>query len=424
MYVNLKTKDIMPLICKLRIYKYQSSSKDEKFIWTQKEFSKGICSLKTYYSIEKGLSNPKEEIVNKFLKKIDAEFKYISELDDLLINYSHEILHNINFFRIKEAERYFLKMIKLLEPLNDFFYYRELLFIVRTAYNYYVHSKFMTASEYIYFINIYSVFNSDIDELGKDIAFKYLHTTIVSLDNYYEQVSQLKLENSRNILNQLNYFVFCTYFNNDKVLLKSFDKIEEELIKSKNYIRCVDLYTLYLNALMVFSYSAIEKEFESVLQKADTFLSKIKNDIKIAQFYLNIGLIYINFNMYEKASNYLVKGVELKTIYQKYSFILCYFSAQKSNTVANIDWNNIITFIDSDCFYSKKIEAAYNFFIQMIMQTKAKELQDFLINEVVRFINSDDKTFINIFKYELMLLTRQTRKYSDLHKFYTMIDKS
>lgn len=423
MYVELKSKDLMPLICSLRKYKLHSSRNEEKNKWIQKEFVKGICSRKTFYSIEKGLILAKEKTVDSFLEKLNEEFIYVPELDSIITECSTQIVQNIDFFYIDKAEKYMTKMLTLLKPYDKYLYYKELLFIVKTVYNYYIKSEFMTDKEYMYFKHIYFVFNEDIEELGKDIIFKYLHTVIKSKERYYHQVIQLELDKCKSTANKINQLLFNSFFNDNKLLLETFNDIEVEFMQKKNYIRCIDLYALYLNALMLFSYESIKDEFQLIMERANELIKKVKNEIKIAQFYLNFGLILIRLDLYVESKNHLLQCIRIKSIYQKYAFILYYYCTQKTNTVKDENWDEIISNIDEDIHYSDKMDTAFCFFKKLMNEEAKTDLQQYLIHNVLKYIKKDDRTFIKIFQYELMLLIQETRKYVDLHKFCAHINE-
>lgn len=310
MYMNIKTKEIMPLICSLRKYRFECCDKVERTKWTQKEFVKGVCSRKTYYSIEKGLVVPKEHIVDSFLKKLDEKFLYVPELDDCIEKYARKILRDIDFYHMQHVKKNIKKLIQVLTPYKDYIYYKELLFIIRSLEKFYVESTFMNEQEFHFFCNIYNCFNKEIEELGKDIIFKYLHTIIETEETYRKQVLQLQLEQSHSITNRMNLYLFHSFFDSDKLLLETYKDLEKELLRKKNYIRCLDLHTLYLNALNVFAYDAVQEEFEEVYQKAKKITHKIKNEQKIAQFYLNTGLLYVSLDKYEEANQCILKCLQ------------------------------------------------------------------------------------------------------------------
>lgn len=414
MYVDMKTKDLMPLISKIRVIKAKKEGKQK---WSQKAFCKGICSLKAYYTFEKCHMVPKEHMIQLFLDKLNDKFLYDESIDQQIYDSSYNLVKEIEYFQENKMKDCFARFIQLLSQYKDYIYYRELLFVLNVAYKYYIQKTIMTKDEYIYFSLVYNVFNEHIEELGKDMIFKYLHTVKKDTLSYEKSIENLHLENCYSVINQLNQIIYYEYMNKNKEFLHTFHVLEKNLLKAKNYIRCIDAYTLYLNTLLVYAYGIVEHEFQQTLEKLLHLIKYVNNDIKIAQFYINMGLLYIRLDMYEDAQYYVYHCIKYATIYQKYAFVVYVYCLQRLDRDDQVNLQKMIKQIDEDIVYSKKIETAFTFMRMYIEDNDKKLTQKYFIQHLLTYIQPDDEVFIKIFRYELMQLAKQTRIYADLYTF-------
>lgn len=226
MYVDMKTKDLMPLISKIRLHKAKKEGKQK---WSQKTFCEGICSLKAYYTFEKGHIVPKEHMIHLFLDRLNAKYMYDELVDKQIYEISSSLVKEIDYFRENKMKYCFDRLIQLTSQYKDYFYYKELLFVLNVAYKYYIQKTMMTNDEYIYFSLLYDVFNEHIEELGKDIIFKYLHSVKKDTLSYEKSIEKLYLQNSYSVTNQLNQIIYYEYMNKNKEFLHTFHILEKKI---------------------------------------------------------------------------------------------------------------------------------------------------------------------------------------------------
>lgn len=425
MYIDMEKKDIALLICKLREYYYKSSNKEDKNQWSRKEFTKNICSLKTYYLIEREMIIPKEQVINKLLQKLNVKFIYIKDIEDAINYYSSNILHDIEFYEIEQLEKHSKSLLKLIYPYKTYLYYKEIYFIIETTCNFYVNRKLMTQEEYDYLKHIYRVLNNVLKEIGKDLLFKYQYIINNTSKQYISEINKLQLEDTHNVVNKLNLLTFYASMNNFEKTLEEFPTLKANLFSTGNYIRCLELYILYLNSLLIFTYEAIESKFLDVLQKAEKLVKKINSNMKADQFYLNLGIIFTRLGKYEEALKYLSKCDCPQFLYQEYTFILFYYCAQRLEIEHEYDWTKSICMGNENTLYSKKIGVFYMFMKNKALHyTSYKDLQLYLMKNAIIYINKSDILFLDLFQYELYLLMKETHVYSDFHKFYGIVQNN
>lgn len=421
MYVDVKSKDISFLICKLRIYYYKTSKKKNKGQWTQQNFSKGICSVKTYYKIEKGKSRPKENILDLFLIKLGMKFRYVKELDNELSICLRKIIDGINFFDLAMIDSYATRLLQNLKSYQNLIYYKEVFFIINVMHNYYINSIYLNKEDYVYISYIYMVLGKEVADIGKDVLFKYLYIIRSPQNDYLEHIKWLHLERSTCTCNIINNFIFQVYVKDNKKLLLSFYHLEKLLLKKKNYVRCMDLNLLYLNSLLVFSYESIKDEFEKCIKKCNLLINKIGYEIKKAQFHINSGMLYMKLDKYEEALIQFTNCLNYKTVFQKFAFIFVCFISQQTGNISLCNFKKKLEYIDFNITYSPLINMMFDFFVYYIKGWSYKLLQEYLISNILVNINNNDEIFIRIFKYELILCAEKTRKYSDMKLILTKL---
>ncbi|MCR0568763.1 hypothetical protein MKC54_08320 [[Clostridium] innocuum] len=382
--------------------------------FTLKKFCEGICSINTLKNIEAGGLSRSEDVYIELLDKLDLKFGEFPVIDKEIDKLIESIFKDIEFFHIQSLAHECKRGIRLLENVKEYVYYNEIYCILKDLYEYY-HSDILIDDERIFVYK--NLLNNEVfvwGDIFKVLLFAKLKTESISdIDNYYNLINSLDLLHTN--LNCVKLSLLHYYFVSGDYL-KMNDMISElELIfiKTKNYVRLIDVYN---HAIIILSYISN--------QSLDYYIDKIKKiiderdipDIKVFELYSNIASYFHHRKNYEEAYKYYR---EMLNIYDgNYIPHLLYYADCQNRIYGKVNMPSVEKEVFSG--FPVELKVMYKYF------TLGEDVPDFVKqNYIMKRIlpKLKNEVHVEIFRFELSKLVNRTGNYKLLHDYESYINK-
>lgn len=412
--MNIK-KDRLYVVGRLiGIYREERRGKSQNN-FTQKSFSKDICSINTLKRIESGEVARDEYVYKALLDKFHLKLGYYEEVDSYMDLLMKTLYDAIEFYRLDEILKTCEKALKVLQEIKDYIYYNELYALFHATYQYYKEDIEVDDETMEHFNKVYLIMDKIFESLYKRMIFtKAQIYAINNIQYYYELINELNFANSDNASEKipiLHYYYISKQYLKMKKLIET---LEKHFIKYKNYTRLVDVYVCSL-----LLHSNIEKEkVKEYILKAEQIIDNCNiPEIKQREFYSNVAIAFYGMNDYYSALEYFEKVNSSERnhddIYLPFLIYMahCQKVLGKHVELPRISDKNLKK-------YSKDLQLMYNYFLFKDIPLFAK--QNIILKEIAPSLT--DKEFINIFRHEMKSLVEISLNYKNLLLYDNIVE--
>lgn len=385
--------------------------------WTQIRFCENICSPNTLKSIESGKVGRSDAIYEQLLAKLDLKYGEFPVIDEAIQNIIDELYEAIEYFDKDRINKLTNKALKVLEQVKMYIYYSELHDIMSDINNYYVNISPIYVKKAEHYLETMKLFPIEMRDILKLLIFAGVKLECTSNVELYEQyVNKLDIKNTNLPCFKINLLHYYHIKNERFKIIELIKELEEVFIKENNIIRLLGVYNADLSSLSVIDNTLRDLYQKKVLNIIAT------HDIPIVQkseTYANIAFGYYNQHDYKDALGYLYKCIEdgCKDLLGSYLIIAdCQNHLNMHIDVPELDKESLRK-------YSREIRSIYNYFLMY----KGEEVpntfkQKILIKKIAPLL--EDEWIIEVFRFELNKLVKETNSYKDLYLFEQIVKKN
>lgn len=386
------------------IYKHMSQ---ETFL--KNKFNEQICTRQTLSKLEKGSIIKQDRIYEELLQNFHLKYNTKYSIDEMITqNMCSDLLYSCDYYQLDSLVDLSKKYMKQLEPYTQYVFFNEYYLCMHWIHTYYADFILPTMEDAHFIISLKEIIHPDLYEVMMDLVFKcYL------LYGIYD-FSYFNYQKALSFINRANYTMILNTKSQYNDMLNLCQKLEEECINSKNFIRLLDLYTTEGFALTETEIS----HFYLIIYKTSNLIRKHKKTIpkiKVTQFYKNTGLQAFRLKEYQTCIQYLEKYIDSTSIYTNIIRIDLCIAYQHTNNEEKLK-----QFIkDKEIYHgNSQYELLLNYFIYKYnMNYSSISLSDFIVNDVPKILDETMATFKDFFYDELTLLVDKTKRYKDLKDF-------
>lgn len=384
--------------------------------YTMKSFVEGICTVNTLKRIEAGEIARIEDVYVELLDKLNLKLGYFPAVDDAILELMNPLYEAIEYYRVEDISKYCDMGLRVLGKVKNYVYYSELYDLLMATKEYYDVGKIISVRKMHHYRKIFLIMNIKFSSLFKRLIF--MRAKIESFMNpsiFKSIVNEIGFTHTDDIVEGimcLNYYLILENFLTFKEKALHLEKL---LIKSKNQIRLLDVYSVMLYVMI-----KLEHEFnEGLLIKAEELIKSSQvPKFKIMEFYANLAAILHETTLYNEALNFYNKMmVYMENDKVFLPSIICMIHCQrvlgKGIEVPILKEEQLEKFNILD-------QKIYKYFITNNMKQSMKI--NFILKEIAPSLN--EEIIITIMRDELKLLIEQTGSYKSLYIFDEIIKEN
>ena len=380
--------------------------------YTMKSFVEGICTVNTLKRIEAGEIARIEDVYVELLDKLNLKLGYFPAVDDAILELMDPLYEAIEYYRVEDISKYCDMGLRVLGKVKNYVYYSELYELLMATKRFYLDVEVISLQKMELFLRIYPLMNSKFQLLFKVMIFYRVKREASNNPKLFDTVvKELNLANTSNVIEEFLYLNYYIVFNN--IALKdNADRLEKQLIETRNYVRLLDVYFCVLYVLIGID----NQEVEVYMRKAEKIIKN--NDlprVKVIDYYCNLAGTLHEKQLYEEALMFYLKMVEIADKSELLlSALICMAHCQR---VLGLDVD--IPLLEDHFLKNsnKLIQKAYRYFTSKDVEAFAKI--NYIIKELAPCLNFD--VLIEIFRDEISILIKETGSYKSLYIYNRIV---
>lgn len=381
--------------------------------YTMKSFVEGICTVNTLKRIEAGEIARIEDVYVELLDKLNLKLGYFPAVDDAILELMDPLYEAIEYYRVEDISKYCDMGLRVLGKVKNYVYYSELYELLMATKRFYLDVEVISLQKMELFLRIYPLMNSKFQLLFKVMIFYRVKREASNNPKLFDTVvKELNLANTSNVIEEFLYLNYYIVFNNNIALKDNADRLEKQLIETRNYVRLLDVYFWVLYVLIGID----NQEVEVYMRKAEKIIKN--NDlprVKVIDYYCNLAGTLHEKQLYEEALMFYLKMVEIADKSELLlSALICMAHCQR---VLGLDVD--IPLLEDHFLKNsnKLIQKAYRYFTSKDVEAFAKI--NYIIKELAPCLNFD--VLIEIFRDEISILIKETGSYKSLYIYNRIV---
>ncbi|BBK23509.1 hypothetical protein Aargi30884_24120 [Amedibacterium intestinale] len=381
--------------------------------YTMKSFVEGICTVNTLKRIEAGEIARIEDVYVELLDKLNLKLGYFPAVDDAILELMDPLYEAIEYYRVEDISKYCDMGLRVLGKVKNYVYYSELYELLMATKRFYLDVEVISLQKMELFLRIYPLMNSKFQLLFKVMIFYRVKREASNNPKLFDTVvKELNLANTSNVIEEFLYLNYYIVFNNNIALKDNADRLEKQLIETRNYVRLLDVYFCVLYVLIGID----NQEVEVYMRKAEKIIKN--NDlprVKVIDYYCNLAGTLHEKQLYEEALMFYLKMVEIADKSELLlSALICMAHCQR---VLGLDVD--IPLLEDHFLKNsnKLIQKAYRYFTSKDVEAFAKI--NYIIKELAPCLNFD--VLIEIFRDEISILIKETGSYKSLYIYNRIV---
>lgn len=378
-----------------------------------KSFVEGICTVNTLKRIEAGEIARIEDVYVELLDKLNLKLGYFPAVDDAILELMDPLYEAIEYYRVEDISKYCDMGLRVLGKVKNYVYYSELYELLMATKRFYLDVEVISLQKMELFLRIYPLMNSKFQLLFKVMIFYRVKREASNNPKLFDTVvKELNLANTSNVIEEFLYLNYYIVFNNNIALKDNADRLEKQLIETRNYVRLLDVYFCVLYVLIGID----NQEVEVYMRKAEKIIKN--NDlprVKVIDYYCNLAGTLHEKQLYEEALMFYLKMVEIADKSELLlSALICMAHCQR---VLGLDVD--IPLLEDHFLKNsnKLIQKAYRYFTSKDVEAFAKI--NYIIKELAPCLNFD--VLIEIFRDEISILIKETGSYKSLYIYNRIV---
>ena len=381
--------------------------------YTMKSFVEGICTVNTLKRIEAGEIARIEDVYVELLDKLNLKLGYFPAVDDAILELMDPLYEAIEYYRVEDISKYCDMGLRVLGKVKNYVYYSELYELLMATKRFYLDVEVISLQKMELFLRIYPLMNSKFQLLFKVMIFYRVKREASNNPKLFDTVvKELNLANTSNVIEEFLYLNYYIVFNNNIALKDNADRLEKQLIETRNYVRLLDVYFCVLYVFIRID----NQEVEVYMRKAEKIIKN--NDlprVKVIDYYCNLAGTLHEKQLYEEALMFYLKMVEIADKSELLlSALICMAHCQR---VLGLDVD--IPLLEDHFLKNsnKLIQKAYRYFTSKDVEAFAKI--NYIIKELAPCLNFD--VLIEIFRDEISILIKETGSYKSLYIYNRIV---
>lgn len=381
--------------------------------YTMKSFVEGIYTVNTLKRIEAGEIARIEDVYVELLDKLNLKLGYFPAVDDAILELMDPLYEAIEYYRVEDISKYCDMGLRVLGKVKNYVYYSELYELLMATKRFYLDVEVISLQKMELFLRIYPLMNSKFQLLFKVMIFYRVKREASNNPKLFDTVvKELNLANTSNVIEEFLYLNYYIVFNNNIALKDNADRLEKQLIETRNYVRLLDVYFCVLYVLIGID----NQEVEVYMRKAEKIIKN--NDlprVKVIDYYCNLAGTLHEKQLYEEALMFYLKMVEIADKSELLlSALICMAHCQR---VLGLDVD--IPLLEDHFLKNsnKLIQKAYRYFTSKDVEAFAKI--NYIIKELAPCLNFD--VLIEIFRDEISILIKETGSYKSLYIYNRIV---
>ena len=338
---------------------------------------------------------------------------YFPAVDDAILELMDPLYEAIEYYRVEDISKYCDMGLRVLGKVKNYVYYSELYELLMATKRFYLDVEVISLQKMELFLRIYPLMNSKFQLLFKVMIFYRVKREASNNPKLFDTVvKELNLANTSNVIEEFLYLNYYIVFNNNIALKDNADRLEKQLIETRNYVRLLDVYFCVLYVLIGID----NQEVEVYMRKAEKIIKN--NDlprVKVIDYYCNLAGTLHEKQLYEEALMFYLKMVEIADKSELLlSALICMAHCQR---VLGLDVD--IPLLEDHFLKNsnKLIQKAYRYFTSKDVEAFAKI--NYIIKELAPCLNFD--VLIEIFRDEISILIKETGSYKSLYIYNRIV---
>ncbi len=383
----------------------------ENFILDERGFQ--LCSLRTYERIATGKIIDNDVIYYNILRKLGYVEIWEASLGDILYESSERLLKAIWECNLRQLDDEITNLQNLIKPYEEYFYLSEYNVLLSIIKEYYLCGIYIDDKLYYKYLNIYSIFDGNLQVIIRDMLFDYVTFRKNSYKLILNLFKKINYEFSGHPNDELNY---CLYLMYNQEAVAAFNKLEKLKLKVKQSVlllRYIEICCFQLNLADSIQQSFTDKlESEIISLLSEKGASLVAS--KVSNFYYMLGMRKFNRKLYLETYPLLMQSLLYGQMKQAKNINIFLYHILKEEKNSQLDF---IFNYDLEYSLNDAIGVFYRYFIIKNMDSKALDLENYIMNNILPKLNKEHIFFHEIFESELIDLIAITRNYKKLLKF-------
>lgn len=377
--------------------------------WNQQNFSDGICSQNTLIKIERGQVSRFIEVYAEAAERLGLRLGYFPEVDKLIDKIAPKLYKAVEFYDLKKIMLYTKKLIDILEPYKLCLWYCDLWEVLNRVEKYFINEIFIEEALIEKFINMKDEFKEDIVDVTKAIVFSSAYNELcnrmINYQYFHNIYSELNIDECTSVSNLINSLLYCLVCEKTTEFLKQIKVLEMACIKTGNFIRLLDGYSIAISYLSVMD----RYEVESYIEKFIDLLDKVTvPEVKLKDYYFGLGTSLYEKGRFEEAIEYLNKSAIIDENIHNINFVYIASAQRKLNLPIEIPY-----YSDKELkTLPEDIKRIYKYY-KMDEDIPAFIRQRYIMEEILPKLSVKDEAVIGIIRDELLHLIETSNHYKD-----------
>ena len=378
--------------------------------WTQRGFSKDVCSPTSLIKLEKGMLPRFYDVFEKIAKKFEWGVAYDPFVERKIERYIVQVRGACELGDVEMIQQALNICFAALKPVKDCIWYNDWYTMLKLVENYYIKEIFVEMEHRDYYHEMMELHGGIWEELMKNVLFNSAFMDVQSSD-YRDLYRYYGFDQMKDTCyNYINGMLFSLSRNNSEMFKKLFKAAERRFLNKKNFIRLMDVYNLALIFAGFFDKNDID-DLVGKLVKLASMKSLPKT--KVADLYFILGTIYYDLKEYEKALKILEGCYEYDVNRSHCPYLLVGNINHLREKEANIPFYNEEelkkTTVDN--------QRIYRYYAMDKGDFTCYEKQEYLMNEILPTIGPEDDLTLDVLASELDMLVVKTKKIEDVAVF-------
>lgn len=377
--------------------------------WTQRGFSKDVCSPTSLIKLEKGMLPRFYDVFEKIAKKFEWGVAYDPFVERKIERYIVQVRGACELGDVEMIQQALNICFAALKPVKDCIWYNDWYTMLKLVENYYIKEIFVEMEHRDYYHEMMELHGGIWEELMKNVLFNSAFMDVQSSD-YRDLYRYYGFDQMKDTCyNYINGMLFSLSRNNVEMFNKLFKAAERRFIKKRNYIRLVDAYTLALILSSHFDKDGIE----DLIDKLNELINDKIPRTKVSTIYWTLSMICFDEKQYDAALKMLEKCYEYDVNRSHCPYLLVgninHLRGKKANIPFYHEEELRKTTVDN--------QRIYRYYAMDTGDFTFLQKQEYLMNEILPTIGPDDDLTLDVLASELEMLVVKTKKIEDVAVF-------
>ena len=427
MFANSKVKsDCGRLIKIYREYRYSKNKEKEfscsEFILATKEHpffeiaeNEPVCSRATLNRLERGQVIKDEDLYTFFISKLGFDGKEQPGISEKVSLFCDDLLEAVDNYQVEILTAMEERLEQLFDGIKDSFYYKDIYTLLKLILDYYVKAETPLQQEIDYIYSIRFLLNENARQLLLNMLFYYyyfLKGQVVKCKEIKEEMDQTVDQYYVTAANRATWMMYKELWMD---ALQLIDEGIEYYGRKNCTFHLASMY--FMKALAM--HTGNKKEIQCYFEKSISSFRQCKGTlahIRMIKNYFNIGFCYYSNKDYETALKYFKTYLTYNPPFTLHILYIMHCKSILDSTELDTMLMNIRQHEKSSHVI---FSTFYRFFRMKMDNTSPKEIEKFLMKDVLKILSSDFgyPNIIRYFEFELNNLVIETKCYKDLILF-------